>query len=63
MAKTNVKVKLLNEDGNAFLIIGKVNKALKKAGHVELAKQYLAEVTNGDYDHLLQVTMQYVEII
>ena len=39
MAKTNVKVKLVGEDGNAFAILGKVIKALKRAGHADLAKE------------------------
>lgn len=59
---TNVKVKLIGEDGNAFLIIGKVSKALKRAGHSELAEEYLKEARQGDYDHLLATTMKYVEI-
>ncbi len=43
-------------------ILGKTIKALKEAGHVELAKQYEQEATAGDYDNLLQVTMEYVEV-
>lgn len=57
-----VRVKLVGEDGNAFAILGTVNNALKKAGHKELAKQYMKEAMEGDYDHLLQVTMAYVEV-
>ena len=61
MAKTNVRVKLVGEDGNAFAILGRVKRALVKAGHKELAEQYLKEATAGDYDHLLQVSLEYVE--
>ena len=59
---TDVKVELTGEDGNAFHILGKVSKALKKAGHKDLAQEYLKEATAGDYDHLLATTMQYVEV-
>jgi len=57
---TNVEVTLCEEDGNAFSILGKVKKALKKAGHHELADKYMEEATSGDYDHLLITTMKYV---
>lgn len=56
------KVKLIGEDGNAFAVLGKVSRALRKAGLHEEAKKYVVEATAGDYNHLLQVTMQYVEV-
>ena len=56
------RVKLIGEDGNAFAILGKVQKALKRAGLHEEAKAYLEEATAGDYDHLLMVTMKYVDV-
>ena len=62
MSKSGIKVKLLGNDGNAFSILGAVSKALKKNGQAELAKEYMAEATKGDYDHLKQVTMDYVDI-
>jgi len=61
MPKTNIKVKLVGEDGNAFAILGRVKKALIRGGHPELAEQYIKEATAGDYDNLLHVTMEYVE--
>ena len=63
MSKSGIKVKLLGNDGNAFSILGAVSKALKKNGQAELAKEYMAEATKGDYDHLLATTSDYVEII
>ena len=62
MAKANIKVKLVGEDGNAFAIMGKVSKALKRNGHADLVDEYLKEAKSGDYDHLLQTTMDYVEV-
>ena len=55
-------VRLINEDGNAFAIIGRVSAALKKAGaDKEYIKQCQAEAISGDYDNLLRVTMEYVD--
>ena len=62
MSKTDIKVKLIGEDGNAFSIMGKVIRELKRRGHRDLAKQYQEEATSGDYNHLLTVTMDYVEV-
>lgn len=60
--KTNVRVKLVGEDGNAFAILGRVRKALREAGHQDLADEYLKEAQSGDYSNLLRVTMEYVVV-
>jgi len=58
------EVKLVGEDGNAFAIMGRVQRALEQAGaDEEYIDQYLNKATSGDYDHLLQVTMKYVEVV
>ena len=58
-----VEVELIGQDGNAFLILGKVQKALRKAGvSEEEVKQYYTEATEGDYNHLLRTTMEWVEV-
>ena len=62
MPKTNIKVKLVGEDDNAFAILGRVSKALKAEGYKELAEEFLTEAKSGDYDHLLQTAMDYVEV-
>jgi hypothetical protein len=56
-----VHVDLVGEDGNAFAILGRVSRAMRQA-HVPLVdiEEYHKEATSGDYDHLLQVTMQTV---
>ena len=61
MAHTKVQVKLVGEDGNAFAILGRVSKALRRSGQPEAAKEYLERAVTGDYDHLLQVTLEYVD--
>lgn len=56
-----VNVSLVGEDGNAFAILGRVQKALRRAGvPKEELDAYFAEATSGDYDHLLRVTMEWV---
>ena len=62
MPKTNVKVKLVGTNGNAFAILGKVSKALKLAGHADLAEEFMSEAMKGDYDHLLATAVDYVEV-
>jgi hypothetical protein len=61
MAITDVRVKLVGEDGNAFAIIGRVSKALRRAGLVDIADEFMAEATSGDYVHLLETVLDYVE--
>jgi hypothetical protein len=60
--KTNITVKLLGENGNAFFIIGTVRNALKKAGYKDLAKEFQDKAMQGDYDHVLRTVMEYVEV-
>ena len=56
-------VKLIGHDGNAFSIMGRVKKALMRAGaDKEYIDKYLSEATSGDYNHLLAVSMDYVEV-
>ena len=58
----HVKVNLSGEDGNAFFIIGRVRKALRRAGvSDEEIELFTEEVRSGDYDHLLQTVMRTVE--
>ena len=62
MAKYEIEVDLVGEDGNAYAILGRVQKALKAAGvDKDERDAYFAEATSGDYNHLLRVTMDWVE--
>lgn len=58
----HVSVKLVGEDGNAFAILGRVTKAMRKAqvDQTEI-KAFQNEATSGDYDHLLATVMRWVE--
>lgn len=64
MAKyENVTVNLVGEDGNAFAIMGRVSKALQRAGASKAERDaYYNEATSGDYDNLLRVTMSWVNV-
>ncbi|MGA7325511.1 MAG: hypothetical protein WBX25_13730 [Rhodomicrobium sp.] len=56
-----IHIKLTGEDGNAFLIMARVKSAMRKAGisHSEI-EVYTKEAKSGNYDHLLQTTMNWV---
>ncbi len=58
----DVDVQLTGRDGNAFAVLGAVNKALKEAGHADLARQFMAEAMSGDYAHMLTTAMEYVNV-
>ena len=62
--KNKPTVKLAGIDGNAFMIMGTVTKALRGAGFSkEEIVQYQSEAMSGDYDNLLQVTMSWVRAV
>jgi len=56
-------VKLVGENGNAYGIMGRVKRALRSGGaDQEYITKYLQESMTGDYDHLLQTALKYVEV-
>ena len=60
---TKPTVKLVGEDGNAFSIMWRVKQSLRRAGaDKEYIDQYLKDAISADYDHLLAVSMEYVEV-
>ena len=59
----DITVRLVGEDGNAFAILGRVRKALSRAGvSSEEINLFMQEATAGDYDNLLQTCMEWVEV-
>jgi hypothetical protein len=63
MPKTDVFVQLAGEDGNAFSILARCRKALRKAGiSKEEIEEFDKEATSGDYDHLLRTVMDWMEV-
>lgn len=60
---TDVTVRLIGENGNAFNILGKVRAALRQAGYDnEFIEEFGRKATSGDYNHLLVVVSEYVNI-
>ena len=58
-----IEVQLTGGDGNAFAVLGAVTKALKHAGiDKEERDEFMAEAMAGDYDHLLQTAMKWVDV-
>ncbi len=59
----DISVKLIGENGNAFNIIGKVRKEMKRNGvsndEIDL---FINEAMSGDYDNLLRTCMKYVNV-
>ncbi len=68
----DIEVQLSGEDGNAFAIIGAVQRAIRrhlqecgvdgKESH-RIIEEYHTDVMSGDYDHVIQVSMKYVNVI
>ncbi len=59
----DIEVQLSGEDGNAFAIMGAVRKAMRRGGcTADEMQAFTDEATSGDYDHLLQTAMRYVEV-
>lgn len=58
----NVEAQLSGKDGNAFVILGTVSAALSAAGHADQVDAFMDEASSGDYDHLLQTAMRWVEV-
>lgn len=58
----NVSVRLVGEDGNAFAIIGRVQRAMSRAGiSKEDIDAFRKEATSGDYNKLLRTVMETVD--
>jgi hypothetical protein len=58
-----IKVRLTGQDGNAFVIIGRVLSAMKKAKvSQDDMDAFIAEAQSGDYDHLLQTCFKWVDV-
>ena len=63
MPKYSIEVQLSGNDGNAFAIMASVRSALKRAGATEAELSlYAQESMSGDYDNLLRVASQWVEV-
>ena len=63
LKQTGIHVKLIGMDGNAFAILGHVCEALRRGGcSGEFVAAFRKEATRSDYNHLLAVCMETVEV-
>jgi menaquinone-dependent protoporphyrinogen IX oxidase len=64
MPKFDIPVQLTGTDGNAFAIIGAVQRALREEGvPADVIATFSAEAMSGDYDHVLVTAMRWVEVL
>lgn len=58
-----IEVQLTGNDGNAFAIMGAIQKAMRRAEIPQHEiEQYLNQSMSGDYDNLLRVAMNWVTV-
>ena len=57
-----VIVEMRGPSGNAYCVMANVVKALKDAGRGDLKDEYLRRATSGNYENLLAVTREYVDL-
>lgn len=60
--KFDITVQLSGEDGNAFAILGRVQRALRRAGATPEQIAAYEATSGGSYDHVLATTMRWVEV-
>jgi len=67
--RTNLMVKITGDDGtldgeegNAYAIMAKVRQVLTDRGLGIAVAQFLKEAQSGDYEHLLEVVHDWVEV-
>lgn len=57
------ELELTGQDGNVFSILYRATGVAKKAGWSnEKIKKFRKEATSGDYDHALQICMEYFDV-
>jgi hypothetical protein len=58
-----VPVQLTGEDGNAYFIIGRCQRAAKRAGATPAeVEAFAAAAMGGDYDHLLRTVLDVFDV-
>jgi hypothetical protein len=59
----DLTVQLTGIDGNAFMVLGVTCKAMRRFGvPPQEIKAFQDEATSGDYDHLIQTVMRWVDV-
>ena len=58
---TDIPLRLVGLDGNAFSILGRAREALRKARRLDLWDAFQKDATSGDYSHLLLTCLKYFD--
>lgn len=59
----DIIIPMVGEDGNAFSILGRCLKAMRKANLEQSERdKFQEEATSGNYDHLVQTVMKWFEV-
>jgi len=59
----NINIPMVGEDGNAFSILGRVKRIMRRADLPDSEwDAFHAEATSADYDHLLMTVMRWFEV-
>ena len=58
----NINIELVGEDGNAFSILGRCTRALKRNGLNDQVEAFREQATSGDYDNLLRTVMSWFSV-
>ena len=56
------KYSLVGVDGNAFSLMGYTARALRQTGHRDLEHEMYEKATAGDYNNLIRVCCEYIDI-
>jgi predicted transglutaminase-like cysteine proteinase len=57
------RVRLTGTDGNVYMVLGTMRRALRKAGWTaEQIEAFTAEATSGDYHRVLATCMKYARV-
>ena len=63
MENTKPHLKRIGEDGNAFSILGRARRVLKRANYPEeKIDQFMQEAMSGDYNKLLITTSEWFDV-
>ena len=58
----HINIPLVGEDGNAFSILGRVQRIMKRNGLGDQVAEFHAEATSGDYNNLLRTVMAWFAV-
>ena len=58
----HISIRLVGEDGNAFSILGRCTREMKRNGLRDEVDAFLSEATSGDYDNLLRTVMAWFSV-